>query len=87
MLLIGGHPALDIEDDPGVPRAGFPPNSKVVVGDALDLGVKDVAFEVQFLAADLPLNLSFTDMSNLAPLSNKSLNIKKRQELTQPGME
>ena len=87
MLLVGGHHALNIEDDPGVPRAGFPPNSKVVIGDALDLSVKGMAFEVQFLAADFSLNPSVADVCNLALPSNESLNIKKRQELTEPSMK
>jgi hypothetical protein len=77
----------DIEDDPGMPRAGLLPHFEVVVRDALDFGVKVMAFEVQCLAADSPLNLSVADVSDLAVLADESLNIEKRQELAQPGME
>src|SRR5262245_45118065 len=78
---------LDIEDDPGMPSAGILPHFKIVIGDTFDFGVKVMTFEVQFLTADLPLNLSVADASNLTALADEPLNIKKRQQLTQPGME
>src|SRR5262245_4850561 len=70
-----------------MPSTGILPHFKFVIGDTLDFGVKVMTFEVQFLAADLPLNLSVADASNLTVLADEPLNIKKRQQLTQPGME
>ena len=67
--------------------AGLLPHFEVVVGHAFDFGVKVMALEVQSLTADSSLHPSVADLINLAVLANKSLNIEKRQEFAQPGME
>jgi hypothetical protein len=57
------------------------PNFEVVVGDAFDLSMKGVPFEIQFLAIDLPFNLHVREASNLTPLADETLQVEKRQEL------
>jgi len=63
------------------------PNFKIVIGDALDFGMKGVALEVQLLAADSSLNSAVSDRRNLAMFADESLNIEQRQELAQPCVE
>jgi hypothetical protein len=70
---------LDIEDHLRMPRASVLPNFKIMIRNAFDFRVKGMPLEVQFLAADSPLNLPALDVSNLAALADESLNIEKRQ--------
>jgi hypothetical protein len=70
-----------------MPRASLLPNFKVMIRDAFDFRVKGMPLEVQFLAADSPLDLSALEVRNLAALAHESLDVENRQELTQPGMQ
>jgi hypothetical protein len=78
---------LDIEDDPRMPPIVGAPDSKVVIGNALDFGVKGVAIEIQFLAADSSPSLAVSKRHDLAVLADEFSKVEKRQQLAEPCVE
>jgi hypothetical protein len=63
------------------------PHFEVVIGNAFDFGVKSVALEIQFLAADSPPNLAVVKHRDLAVSADELPNVEKRQELAEPCVE